>query len=320
MSGVDDLDAIFDSLGADDFGTDVDTISANATIHAGDDLQDNLDDSVSDETETDDADDDLDIGSDDDSVEEDAEQDATSDDEFDFESVKEKLVSVSVGGQTMKVPLSELRNGYMRQADYTRKTQQLAADAEVVRWANVLRDELVNDPARAIFQMAQHFGIEFGPQDDPWQELVESDPTMEPLVARLRQQESELAELRRHQQMVAQTTAQQQEEAAVRAELNEVQSKYPDFDPRLVIPVALQNGVRLEQAYKIWKADQLTADQSKSAASQAKAEEAAARREKARKAKSRVAAGASKARASETDDWKKFDSFEELLTHQMNSR
>jgi len=311
-----DLGDIFDSVVTDGGDqTEVPVLSQNATIHMGDDTTssdagaiededfDLDDDSVSDETDDEtDVDETLDI-----------DDDATID-EFDFETVKDKLVPVTVNGETFEVPLAELRNGYMRQSDYTRKTQQLAADGEVVRWAKVLQDGFKTDPQGVIQYLASQYGVALTNEPDPWQELVETDPSLTPLVERVRQQEQELAELRR----IAQTTEQDRETAAVRAELNEVQAKYPDFDPAQVIPVALQNGVRLEQAYKLWKADQLLVAQADDKSAKQKAEEAAARREKARAAKAKVSQGASKSKATPDDKALKFDSFEDILNHELN--
>ena len=311
-----DLDSIFDSVVTDGGDqTEVPVLSQNATIHMGDataaddsgelefDDVELEDDSVSDETDDEtDVDETLDI-----------DDDATID-EFDFETVKDKLVPVTVNGETFEVPLAELRNGYMRQSDYTRKTQQLAADGEVVRWAKVLQDGFKTDPQGVIQYLASQYGVALTNEPDPWQELVETDPSLTPLVERVRQQEQELAELRR----IAQTTEQDRETAAVRAELNEVQAKYPDFDPAQVIPVALQNGVRLEQAYKLWKADQLLSAKVEDASAKQKAEEAAARREKARAAKAKVSQGASKSKATPDDKALKFDSFEDILNHELN--
>jgi hypothetical protein len=311
-----DLGDIFDSVVTDGGDqTEIPVVGRNATVHMGDDdtatgdsgdvdLFDEVDDdSVSDETDDTDVDETLDIDEDDATI-----------DEFDFETVKDKLVPVTVNGETFEVPLAELRNGYMRQSDYTRKTQQLAADGEVVRWAKVLQDGFKTDPQGVIAYLADQYGVTLTNEPDPWQELVETDPSLTPLVDRVRKQEQELAELRRE----AQTTAQDRESAAVRAELDAVQAKYPDFDPQQVIPVALQNGVRLEQAYKLWKADQLLVAQADDKSAKQKAEEAAQRREKARTAKAKVSQGASKSKATPGDAGLRFDSFEDILNHELN--
>ena len=43
---------------------------------------------------------------------------------------EEELFTVKVDGQDREVTLEELRNGYSRQSDYTRKTQQLAGERQ----------------------------------------------------------------------------------------------------------------------------------------------------------------------------------------------
>jgi hypothetical protein len=63
------------------------------------------------------------------------------------------LYEVKVAGQTIKVPLDELRNGYSRQQDYTRKTTELSewrrqAEQEVQQYAQRLEqyEALLSDP------------------------------------------------------------------------------------------------------------------------------------------------------------------------------
>lgn len=315
-----DLGDIFDSYEAEGGEADTgDVLSTGATIWTGEDDSPDISDVGDDIIETDDGfddgtedNDDLeDIGSDE--SDDDSDDDATVDG-FDFDSVKDELVSVTVNGEAFEVPLKELRDGYMRQSDYTRKTQALAAEAEVVRWAKVLRENIENNPVGVVTELAQRLGLEVSQPNDPWSEAVENDPSLAPFVQRLQQQERELAELR----SMSQTVAQDREQAAVRSEMNELQARFPDFNPQTVLPIAIQNGVRLEAAYKIWKADQMVADQAAAEAARVAAEQAAARREKARKAKAKVSQGASKLQATGGDDWKQFDSFEAILEHEMN--
>ncbi len=50
------------------------------------------------------------------------------------EAVEEPtLYGVKINGEDVSVTLDELQNSYSRQADYTRKTQELAAQKKVVR-------------------------------------------------------------------------------------------------------------------------------------------------------------------------------------------
>lgn len=51
------------------------------------------------------------------------------------------LYDVVVDGETIRVPLDELVKGYSRQADYTRKTQQTAAEAKQLAEARALYDQ-----------------------------------------------------------------------------------------------------------------------------------------------------------------------------------
>jgi hypothetical protein len=85
------------------------------------------------------------------------------------------LVAVELEGRTERLPLSELTRGYLRQADYTRKTQALAEDrrafdgeAAAVRQERLQYAELL--PALAFqFQQQQ------GPEPD-WARLKAEDP------------------------------------------------------------------------------------------------------------------------------------------------
>ena len=41
---------------------------------------------------------------------------------------EEPTYAVKIGGEEQQVTLEELQNGYQRQADYTRKTQEIATE------------------------------------------------------------------------------------------------------------------------------------------------------------------------------------------------
>ena len=45
---------------------------------------------------------------------------------FDYTDVADKVVKLQVDGQEVVVPVKEALAGYQRQADYTRKTQELS--------------------------------------------------------------------------------------------------------------------------------------------------------------------------------------------------
>lgn len=305
----DDLLEIFNStLEEGDAQDSVETLSRNANVHMGDEdvVLTELDDSVDDDNDSE-VDEDLDIDSDDDDADDDDNDVDNATDEFDFDSIKDKPVKVTVNGETFEVPLAELRNGYMRQADYTRKTQQIAADADTLRWARDMQEAFRVDPVGSVRYLQEQLGLL--DESDPFEDI---DPEMRPLAAELWQTKQEMAELRARTEQFDQERV----NASVRAELESMISKYPDFSAENVLPVALEHGLRMEQAYKLWKADQLVAERETQEQARRKAEQAAEKREKARKAARQVSKGASKVAGESGDSWKKFDSFEDIFAYE----
>jgi hypothetical protein len=306
----DDLIEAFDAVVADGGNEQVESLSRNANVYLGDDDGGGETDSETDvselvgeedvDSETEEADI-VDIADDDSDVE-----DVT--DEFDFDSIKDKTVSVVVGGETFDVPLTELRNGYMRQADYTRKTQQISQVAELARWAQDMQNALRDNPKGTVKYLQEALGIG-SESEDPWQDV---DPDMQPVLSELQRTQAELADLRSRSEQAEQARIQ----AEVRVELDQMKSRYSDFDPQVVLPIAIETGLNMEKAYKLWKADRLEQDSAASAKAREKAEAAAAKREKARKASQKVAKGGSNVAASSDDSWKKFDSFEDIFAYE----
>lgn len=78
---------------------------------------------------------------------------------FDPSQYGDHLVTVKVGGEEQQVPLSEALNGYQRQADYTRKTQQ-------AKEALALKTAIESDPATALRMLAARYDVRFGDQPD----------------------------------------------------------------------------------------------------------------------------------------------------------
>lgn len=304
---ADDLVTMFEESVADSTG-EVDTevgLSRNANVHFGDD--DDLEFSDTDEVEDVDSETD---GVDTDDPDIDLSDEDVTDSEFDFDSIKDKTISVTVQGETFEVPLHELRNGYMRQADYTRKTQQIAADTRVLQWAQDLQEAFKSDPHGSIKFLQQQFGVADEPDDDPYEFL---DPEFKPIVNELQQTKRELAEMRAAQQQAAEQRA----IVEAKSELDFMKSKYQDFDPVQVLPIAIENGLSMEKAYKLWKVDNLESSQALEQAAKAKAEQAAAKRDKARNASKTVAKGSNKS-AEADDSWRKFDSFEAIFEYEVN--
>lgn len=88
--------------------------------------------------------------------------------------VEETLYEVKVNGQTIKVPITELTQGYSRQQDYTRKTTELAEQRrQIENELNTYRQQV--DEVRRFFahpQVQQALQGLRGPQVDPNQPLT----------------------------------------------------------------------------------------------------------------------------------------------------
>lgn len=122
-------------------------------------------------------------------------------------SEAEPTVTVKIDGKNVEVPLSELKNGYQRQADYTRKTmevseQRKAAEAER---AQALQERQAY-AANLHRMQAQLEGALQQQQQTNWEELLQSDP-----VEYLKQQHQAQA----RQAQLSQVYAEQQRMAAL---------------------------------------------------------------------------------------------------------
>ena len=116
--------------------------------------------------------------------------------------------TVKVDGEEFEVTLDELRNGYQRQADYTRKAQSLAEQRKAYE-ANL---EAVNQERQQYGQvlenMAQYQNLELAQyQNINWQELKENDP-MEYMEKRIEFQDAKdkVVQIQQEQQRVRQQT------------------------------------------------------------------------------------------------------------------
>jgi hypothetical protein len=84
--------------------------------------------------------------------------------------------TVKVGGEEMQVSLEEALNGYQRQADYTRKTQELAAEREQLTHAERLWNAIEQNPEYVIREMAQAYGVPVGQQPQQTAKADDDDP------------------------------------------------------------------------------------------------------------------------------------------------
>jgi len=139
------------------------------------------------------------------------------------ETVAEETTSslpeaIEVGG--VEVPIEELRQGYLRQSDYTKKTQELARIKSEMETAQKYFDAINTDPEFAE-GIARRFDL----------------PFMTPEEARLKKLESDYNSLQ------------------LERELDNLKLKYEDIDVQKVVQTAFDEKIpNLENAYLLIKA------------------------------------------------------------------
>ena len=145
--------------------------------------------------------------------------------------------TVTVDGEQMDVSQTELINGYQRQADYTRKTQELATERERLAQGEAIVQALESDPESAVSALADAFGIRMGNQASvPQEEMEELDPE----ETRLRRIESAIEEQDRIQR-----------QQNLQKEMNTLRDKYQaDIDENALYSHALKHNIgNLDAAY-----------------------------------------------------------------------
>ena len=138
--------------------------------------------------------------------------------------------TVKIDGAESQVSLSELQDGYQRQADYTRKTQELAEERQRLQQAEAIASALESDPAGTIAALSSAFGVtDTLPATEPnYSDGVEEDPTTK-----------RLAHLEAQMERQAQANRQQ----ALEREVSTLKKKYGDFDTSELFRHALTNRI-----------------------------------------------------------------------------
>lgn len=144
-----------------------------------------------------------------------------------------QFYTVKVGGVEQQVTLEDLQSGFMRQADYTRKTQEVAQMRQRLAQAEAIANSLESDPEGTLRALAEAFGVVAGESDS----LEFDDP--DPIDQRLRA--IERAEQERQAQAVR---------AQIDTEIDTLTNTYGDFDLESVMAHAVQNGMTLTAAYR----------------------------------------------------------------------
>jgi hypothetical protein len=167
---------------------------------------------------------------------------------FDLSQYAGQKVRVKVDGEEIAVPVEELLGGYSRTSDYTRKTQELAAQRqEVAFWQQVDAAMRVN-PQKTLEYLSQQFGVQQATAateatDDDWGEYT--DPAIAKQLAAFQQQVAPALEF----------VQQQQAERVLTGVIDGLSKKYgDDFNATEVVTEALNRGIHdpsmLEAVYR----------------------------------------------------------------------
>jgi hypothetical protein len=162
----------------------------------------------------------------------------------------DKYVTVLVNGEQQHVPLKEALAGYQRQADYTRKTQEISEQRRQIQFATALQEALQNDPKGTLELLGRHYGLAEQPEQT-------EDFLDDPVAKRLQEIDSRVRSFEEQK-------AYEQLERTIQT----LQSRYGDnFDPEAVVAKALAVGSSdLEAVYKqmafdgVWEEAQAVRD------------------------------------------------------------
>jgi len=150
------------------------------------------------------------------------------------EAAVEKF-KVKVDGQEIEVTRDELLNGYSRQADYSKKTAEVAQQRQQAEQAiQAVQAERQQHQAQ-LAQLAQALGVQLNEQlqNTNWQQLLESDPTeylRQRHLAETRQAALQQAQVRQ-QALMSQAQQEQAQQAHLRlqSEQQALLDKLPDW-------------------------------------------------------------------------------------------
>ena len=166
--------------------------------------QDDADDQPEERLETEEAEPEFEAGAESEESDEDAEPEPVAEEPQRF--------VVKVDGEEQEVTLAELQAGYSRQADYTRKTQELAQQRRQIEQEIQQAREERERYARQLAEFEAGLQPEPEPTDEQWQQLYEQNPVewvrQRELMRERREKRERLA--RERQQLVLR---QQQEQA-----------------------------------------------------------------------------------------------------------
>ena len=145
--------------------------------------------------------------------------------------------TIKVDGEESQVTLEELQDGYQRQADYTRKTQELADERRRLQQAEAIVSSLENNPAETLNALGEAFGLVAQPPapmrntNDDWYD-DEEPQQVDATAMRVSELEQRLAQ----QDRLARRNN-------IEKQVNSLKDQYGDFDSTELFQHALRHKI-----------------------------------------------------------------------------
>lgn len=198
-----------------------------------------------------------------------------------------ELETIIVDGEAVQVTKQELRDGYLRRQDYSRKTAEAAQVKREAEWAKQIQRAFDEDPHGTLKALQDAYGVQpeqasNTSQQNPYEDF---DPDVAALMQKMDEQQARYeAELRQ----VKQQTQEFERRAIVEEVKQELQGLKAEFgdglNERELLEVAASYNLPLPLAANMLMGRQAVADRKASDAATAKAEAAAKEREAKKKA------------------------------------
>ena len=152
----------------------------------------------------------------------------------------------SVDGEDVEVPYSEALKGYSREADYTRKTQEVAQQRQEAEFGIRLQQALQANPQMTLQILAEQYGLNVPaqPQAPPPPEDEFADPL-----------ERALAEERNARMSLEERISQREADEQLERAIGGLRSQYnlSDEDVRTVVQTAYQMNLGVEALPLVYK-------------------------------------------------------------------
>lgn len=146
-----------------------------------------------------------------------------------------ELFAVKVDGDEEQVSLSELQDGYMRQADYTRKTQELSEQRKRSQQAEAIVSSLESDPEGTLRALGDAFGVaqpkvqQQSMDTNSWTEFEEPEDATSQRIADLESRLEQQDRFTRRQ--------------AVEKQVESLKTQYGEFDSQELFQHALRHKI-----------------------------------------------------------------------------